>query len=107
MWRVTGKHFVTILGSVLLVATACGGGAAAPSPRASVAASATAETMTQPTKPIECVISTAPGGGSDIYARAMAGLIEKNRLLPQPVKPVNKEGGSAACAFTYVYENEA
>src|SRR6266581_4160 len=107
MWRVTGKRFVTILGSVLLVATACGGGAAAPSPSASVAASATAETMTQPTKPIEFVISTAPGGGSDIYARAMAGIIEKNKLSPQPVQPVNKEGGSGAVAFTYVYEKKA
>src|SRR5206468_5853503 len=107
MWRVTGKRFVTILGSVLLVATACGGGAAAPSPSASVAASLTAETMTQPTKPIEFVISTAPGGGSDIYARAMAGIIEKNKLSPQPVQPVNKEGGSGAVAFTYVYEKKA
>src|SRR5438876_937957 len=98
MWRVTGKRFVTILGSVMLVATACGGGAAAPSPSASVAASPTAETMTQPTKPIEFVISTAPGGGSDIYARAMAGIIEKNKLSPQPVQPVNKEGGSATVA---------
>ena len=107
MWRVTGRRFVTILGAVLLVATACGGGAAAPSPSATVAASATAETMTQPTKPIEFVISTAPGGGSDIYARAMAGIIEKNKLSPQPVQPVNKEGGSGAVAFTYVFEKKA
>ena len=107
MWRVTGRRFVTILGAVMLVATACGGGTAAPSPSASVAASPTAETMTQPTKPIEFVISTAPGGGSDIYARAMAGIIEKNKLSPQPVQPVNKEGGSGAVAFTYVFEKKA
>src|SRR5438094_9308650 len=106
MWRVTGKRFVTILGSVMLVATACGGGAAAPSPSASVAASPTAETMTQPTKPIEFVISTAPGGGSDIYARAMQGIIEKNKFSPQPVQPLNKEGGSGAVAFTYVFEKK-
>jgi len=107
MWRLTGRRFVTILGAALLVATACGGGAAAPSPSASVVASATAATMTQPTKPIEFVISTAPGGGSDIYARAMAGIIEKNKLSPQPVQPVNKEGGSGAVAFTYVFEKKA
>src|SRR6266852_5796247 len=107
MWRVTGRRFVTILGAVMLVATACGGGAAAPSPSASVAASPTAETMTQPTKPIEFVISTAPGGGSDIYARFMQGVIEKNKLSPQPVQPVNKEGGSGAVAFTYVFEKKA
>jgi len=98
---------LTIIGSVMRVATECGCGAAAPTPSASVAASPTAETMTQPTKPIEFVISTAPGGGSDIYARAMAGIIEKNKLSPQPVQPVNKEGGSGAVAFTYVYEKKA
>ena len=107
MWRVTGRRFVAALGAGMLVATACGGGAAAPSPSASVAPSATVETVTQPTKPIEFVISTAPGGGSDIYARAMAGIIEKNKLSPQPVQPVNKEGGSGAVAFTYVYEKKA
>src|SRR5438093_11520181 len=106
MWPAAGRRFVTVLGSVMLVATACGGGAAAPSPSATVAASPTAETMTQPTKPIEFVISTAPGGGSDIYARAMAGIIEKNKLSPQPVQPVNKEGGSGAVAFTYVFEKK-
>jgi tripartite-type tricarboxylate transporter receptor subunit TctC len=91
----------------MLVATACGGGAVAPSPSASTGASASVATVTQPTKPVEFVISTAPGGGSDIYARAMAGIIEKNKLSPQPVQPVNKEGGSGAVAFTYVYEKKA
>ena len=107
MWRVTGRRVVAAAGAAMLVATACGGGAAAPSPSPSTAASASVATVTQPTKPIEFVISTAPGGGSDIYARAMAGIIEKNKLSPQPVQPVNKEGGSGAVAFTYVYEKKA
>ena len=107
MWRVTGRRFVAAVGAAMLVATACGGGAVAPSPSASTGASASVATVTQPTKPVEFVISTAPGGGSDIYARAMAGIIEKNKLSPQPVQPVNKEGGSGAVAFTYVYEKKA
>jgi tripartite-type tricarboxylate transporter receptor subunit TctC len=90
----------------MLVATACGGGAGTPSPSASTAGSGSAATVTQPTKPVEFVISTAPGGGSDIYARAMAGIIEKNKLSPQPVQAVNKEGGSGAVAFTYVFEKK-
>jgi tripartite-type tricarboxylate transporter receptor subunit TctC len=98
---------VAAVGAAMLVATACGGGAVAPSPSASTGASASVATVTQPTKPVEFVISTAPGGGSDIYARAMAGIIEKNKLSPQPVQPVNKEGGSGAVAFTYVYEKKA
>ena len=106
MWRVTGRHFVAILGAAMLVATACGGGATAPTPSASVAASATTEAMTQPTRPVEFVISTAVGGGSDIYARAMQAIIEEQKLSPQPVQPVNKEGGSGAVAFTYVFEKK-
>jgi tripartite-type tricarboxylate transporter receptor subunit TctC len=106
MWRVTGRRFVTILGAGMLVAAACGGAATAPSPSASVAGSATAETMTQPTRPVEFVISTAVGGGSDIYARAMQAIIEEQKLSSQPVQPVNKEGGSGAVAFTYVFEKK-
>jgi len=107
MWRVTGRRFVTILGAVMLVATACGGGAtASPTPAASTAASASVETMTQPTRPVEFVISTRVGGGSDIYARTMQAIIEEQKLSPQPVQPVNKEGGSGAVAFTYVFEKK-
>src|SRR3979409_2321645 len=106
MWRVTGRRFVAAVGAAMLVATACGGGAGAPAPSPPTAASASVATVTQPTKPIEFVISTAPGGGSDIYARAMAGIIEKNKLSPQPVTPVNKEGGSGAVAFTYVFDHK-
>ena len=36
----------------------------------------------------------------------MQGVIEKNKLSPQPVQPVNKEGGSGAVAFTYVFEKK-
>jgi putative tricarboxylic transport membrane protein len=103
MWRVTGRRLVAILGAGMLVATACGGGTAAPSPSASVVASATAETMTQPTRNVEFVISTRVGGGSDIYARAMQAIIEEQKLSPQPVQPTNMEGGSGIAAFTYVF----
>jgi len=106
MWRVTGRRFVSILGAGMLVATACGGGAVAPSPSATVEASASVATVTQPTRPVEFVISTAVGGGSDIYARQMNISIEELKLSPQPVQPVNKEGGSGAVAFTYVFEKK-
>jgi tripartite-type tricarboxylate transporter receptor subunit TctC len=89
----------------MLVATACGGagtGGASPS----APASPSAATVQQPTRPVEFVISTAPGGGSDIYARAMQAIIEEGKFSPQPVQPVNKEGGSGAVAFTYVFEKK-
>jgi tripartite-type tricarboxylate transporter receptor subunit TctC len=55
---------------------------------------------------VEFVISTAPGGGSDIYARFMQGVMDKAKLTPQPVTPVNKEGGAGAVAFQYVFEKK-
>ncbi|MDP9264848.1 MAG: tripartite tricarboxylate transporter substrate-binding protein [Chloroflexota bacterium] len=93
-----------LLGALVVVASACGGGGAG-TPAASASGGGTVA-MIQPTKPVEFVISTAPGGGSDIYARFMQGVIEKQKLSPQPVQPTNKEGGSGAVAFQYVFEKK-
>jgi len=90
-----------ILAAALVTLSACAT-ANAPAPSASTSASAAA---VQPTHPVEFVISTAPGGGSDIYARAMATIIETKKFSPQPVTPLNKEGASGAVAFTYVYDH--
>ena len=100
-------RILATLGAALMVASACGGTPAASSaPSGSAGASSSTSAVQQPTRPVEFVISTAPGGGSDIYARFWQGIIEKNKLSPQPVQPVNKEGGSGAVAFTYVFEKK-
>jgi putative tricarboxylic transport membrane protein len=85
----------TIAGLVtaMLVVAACGG-AAGPGGTAAFV----------PTRPSEFVISTAPGGGSDTYARLWIGIMDKEKLTAQPVTPVNKEGAAGAVAFTYVFE---
>ena len=103
MRQASGRRFLALVAGVLVTVAACGGTTAAPSPSPTVETSAAAA---QPTRPVEFVISTAPGGGSDIYARFMQGVIEKQKLSPQPVQPVNKEGGSGAVAFTYVFEKK-
>jgi putative tricarboxylic transport membrane protein len=98
------RSSVAILAVALITLTACAsGGGSNASPSASAGASVAA---IQPTHPAEFVISTAPGGASDIYARAMQAIIENNKLSVQPVTPVNKEGGSGAVAFTYVYDHK-
>jgi putative tricarboxylic transport membrane protein len=96
-------RFTAILAAALVTLSACAT-ANAPSATPSSSGSASAAAAIQPTHPIEFVISTAPGGGSDIYARAMASIIENKKYSPQPVTPLNKEGASGAVAFTYVYE---
>jgi tripartite-type tricarboxylate transporter receptor subunit TctC len=83
---------------VLLMVTAC-------QPTAPGAASAGGAAQA-PSRPVEFVISTAAGGGSDIYARYMQGVMEKNKLTGQPVSPINKEGGAGAVAFQYVFEKK-
>src|SRR5437870_1678667 len=93
-----------ILVAALVTLSACAtANAPSATPTASLA-SASAAAIIQPTHPVEFVISTAPGGGSDMYARAMATIIETKKFSPQPVTPLNKEGGSGAVAFQYVYE---
>ncbi|TMD57729.1 MAG: tripartite tricarboxylate transporter substrate binding protein [Chloroflexi bacterium] len=100
------RRGVAVLATALITLAACGGGTATPSASPSTSASASAVTAEKPTRPVEFVISTAPGGGSDTYARIMQGVIEKLKLSPQPVNPVNKPGGSGAVAFQYVFEKK-
>jgi tripartite-type tricarboxylate transporter receptor subunit TctC len=57
----------------------------------------------EPSKPIEFVIQTSPGGGSDIYTRLWIGIIEKYKLSPVPLTPVNMPGGAGAVALTYLH----
>jgi len=66
--------------------------AGAPAPAPQQAAQTGQVTPAPPTRPVEFVISTTPGGGSDIYARFIIGIIEKHKLSPQPFVPVNKAG---------------
>src|SRR3989454_8723905 len=95
-------RIAAILAATLVTLSACAT-ANAPSPTPAASASASAAAVV-PTHPVEFVISTAPGGGSDIYARQMATIIETKKSSPQPVTPLNKEGGSGAVAFQYVFE---
>ena len=58
----------------------------------------------KPTRTIEVVVHTGPGGGSDILARAVAGMIEKEKLVPVRMQVVNKAGGGGAVAAAYLAE---
>ena len=60
----------------------------------------------KPTKPIEMVVHTGPGGGSDVLARTIAVMLEKEKLLPVRVQVVNKTGGNAAVAAAYLAEKK-
>jgi putative tricarboxylic transport membrane protein len=60
-----------------------------------------------PTRPIEVVVHTGPGGGSDLLARAAVLMIEKEKLLPVRMQVVNKTGGGSTVAAAYLFEKKS
>jgi len=59
-----------------------------------------------PTRPIEVVVHTGPGGGSDVLARAMVLIMEKEKLLPVRAQVANKPGGGGVVAAAYLAEKK-
>jgi putative tricarboxylic transport membrane protein len=60
----------------------------------------------EPTKPVEVVVHTGPGGGSDIFARAITEMIGKEKIVSQRLQVVNKSGGGSAVAMAYLAEKK-
>src|SRR3712207_9362962 len=55
----------------------------------------------KPMKPVEFVVTSAPGGGTDNFARIVQSIISKHKLMEQPIVVTNKGGGSGAEGFIY------
>src|SRR6266498_4528183 len=58
----------------------------------------------KPARTVDLVVHTGPGGGSDVLARAIAAMAEKEKLLPVRMQVVNKPGGLGAVAAAYLAE---
>jgi putative tricarboxylic transport membrane protein len=56
----------------------------------------------EPSRPIEFVIPAGSGGGADQMARLVALIVDKHKLSPRPMIPVNKSGGAGAEGFLHV-----
>ena len=54
-----------------------------------------------PAKAIEFVVPGNPGAGSDVFARLIADLIRKEKLVSQPIVITNKGGGGGAIGAVY------
>ncbi len=57
-----------------------------------------------PTRNVEIVVHNAPGGGSDLLARQINILIEKEKLLPVRSQVYNRPGGGGTTAMSYIVE---
>ncbi len=55
-----------------------------------------------PAKPVELVVHTSAGGGGDLFARTVAEIITREKLLSQALIVSNKAGGGGTIAFSYV-----
>ena len=72
---------------------------------ASLLAAATAAAQDfVPTRPVEIVVHSAPGGGSDVFAKAVVEMAERERLSAQPLRVVNKTAGASVQAMEYLAE---
>ena len=53
----------------------------------------------QPTRPVEFIVPAGTGGGADQMARMLQGIVQKYKLMPQPMVVINKAGGAGAEGF--------
>jgi len=60
-----------------------------------------AQAQSYPTKPIEMVVPTSAGSGTDVIARAIADIVQRNKFLPQHFVVQNRVGGQSVIAYNY------
>ncbi len=58
-----------------------------------------AQAAWEPTRPVEFIIPAGPGGGADIMARTIQGIVTKHNLMKQPMVVINKAGGAGGEGF--------
>lgn len=73
---------------------------------AAALAAAPAWAQFKPTKPVEIIVHTGPGGGADVLARFIAQVIEKENLAPVRFQVNNRDGGGGLRAMAYVTEKK-
>ncbi|CAH2397001.1 Bug family tripartite tricarboxylate transporter substrate binding protein [Mesorhizobium escarrei] len=59
----------------------------------------------KPERPVEFVVASGAGGGTDNFARTIQAIITKHDLMDQPIVVLNKGSGSGAEAFIYAKGN--
>ena len=73
---------------------------------AALAAPQLAHAQWKPTKTVDIIVHTGPGGGSDVLARSIATMIEKEKLVPVRMQVINKPGGNGAVAAAAISEKK-
>lgn len=58
-----------------------------------------------PSETLEWTVAFGPGGGNDIMSRTIADILQKENLYPEDIVITNREGGSGAKGWGYLYSN--
>jgi putative tricarboxylic transport membrane protein len=53
----------------------------------------------EPTRPVEFIVPAGTGGGADLMARTIQGIVTKHNLMKQPMVVINKAGGAGGEGF--------
>ena len=56
-----------------------------------------------PSEPLDWTIAFGPGGGNDIMARTIVDILQKDDLYPENIEVQNREGGSGATGWGYLF----
>lgn len=59
-----------------------------------------------PSRPVEFVVASGAGGGTDNFARTIQAVLTRDKIVESPIVVLNKGGGSGAEAFLYARQNE-
>ena len=59
-----------------------------------------------PQHPVELLVHSAPGGGSDVFARAVVEMAVAEKLLAQPLRVVNRTAGAGTEAMEYLAQKK-
>jgi tripartite-type tricarboxylate transporter receptor subunit TctC len=62
---------------------------------------AAAQADWQPTRPVEFVVTSGAGGGTDNFARMVQSIVAKHNLMDKAIVVTNKGGGSGAEGYVY------
>jgi|AraplaMF_Col_mMF_1032025.scaffolds.fasta_scaffold00010_151 putative tricarboxylic transport membrane protein len=60
----------------------------------------------QPKRPVEVVVPSAPGGGQDLAARTLQGVMQQLKVSPKPIIVTNKPGGGGTVSIAYINTHE-
>jgi len=64
-------------------------------------AAAAASAQPYPSRTVEFVVHTNPGGGTEVFARLVTEIMTRDKLVSQPLIVQSRTGGAGVIAFTY------